>query len=157
MDGDGEVEEFLALQLAPWVIRKSGNGRIRLEVIGFPRQQVHQLRVDEELLPAERHFLQHAERNKLLEVARCRLPGGDAGGLADILNAAVRLLENQLDQLAGIDLRCRLPDMVDCVDGKSADRLDFRRGPNRSFLDSAEDVENPRFPSFLPGHVQQIG
>ena len=63
--------------------------------------------MDKELFASDGSFLQHANLYELFEIAR----GGLASGnilFNQILNAAVRQIENQIDQLTAVDFRCCL-------------------------------------------------
>ena len=42
---------------------------VRLELVVVPAEQLHQLGVNEELLFAKRHFAQHAQGRKVVQVA----------------------------------------------------------------------------------------
>ena len=59
--------------------------------------------MDEELLFAKRHFAQHAQGSQIMQAAGCRLALGDAL-VHQVANAAVRLLEDHIDQFARVDL-----------------------------------------------------
>jgi hypothetical protein len=61
----------------------------------FGRQQLHQVRVDEQLLSTGLDLSQHANFTQLFEINRCGLPLRNAG-FDDVADATVGLLEHQL-------------------------------------------------------------
>ena len=115
-------------------LRQSRDGGIGFEVVRLPGEEVHQLRVDEEFFTTEGHFAEHAGFDELLQVSRRRLAGSDAG-VADILNPAVGLLEDQVDQFARVDLRRGTAHVIDGMDREQPDRLDLGGGPGGGVLD----------------------
>jgi hypothetical protein len=61
-------QRFEALFGHPKTVALALSG-VRLELVVVPAEQLHQLGVNEELLFAERHFAQHAQGGKVVQVA----------------------------------------------------------------------------------------
>src|SRR5665213_2191628 len=110
--------------------------------------------MDEELLAADDDFLEDVDFAQLLEIARGRLAARNFL-LDDVLDAAVRQFEYQVDQLTAVDLGRGLLDVLDRHRLQRAYGCDLFGRPGGSFLDALQHVENPRLPRMRAGNVQQ--
>lgn len=95
--------------------RVSGDGVL------IPRQQLHQLRVNKQLVTPDGSFFQHPNFNELLEIARRCLATGDVS-FDKILDSAVGQVEDHINQLTAINFRRGLLDMCDGQCRQIADR-----------------------------------
>lgn len=134
--------------------RLSAMSGVSGELVAVAAEELHQLGMDEQFFPSRLPFLQDVDGGQFLEVVGGRLALGDV--LFDqIGNAAVGLLENDIDQFAAVNFGLPFPDVAGRVFRQAADGADFGGGPSRCFFDGLQHEEYPGFPGAVPCNVQQ--
>ena len=95
------------------------------------------------------YFLENADFAQLLQVDRGRLSLCYVR-IDEIPDAAIRLLEKDLDEFPGIDLGNPVLHVFGRMFHEFANRLDLVRRPGAGLLDSVQDEEDPGCPVLFP-------
>ena len=99
-------------------------------------------------------LFEHTEIAQTLEVSRGRLTLHDPG-LHQVADPAVRLHEDQVDELARIDFRQLAPDLVGDAFEETPDRPDLGGRRQSGGAHRPQQIQNPLLPCRLRGHLEQ--
>ena len=108
-------------------------------------------RVNEKFFPTDRFFLEHADLYQFLLVHRCGLPT-DNSLIGQVVNPAMRLLEDKVHELVAVNLRRHLANMLHRVPLQFPNRRDLGHGPMSGFFDALKHESHPIFPGIALGH-----
>jgi hypothetical protein len=127
--------------------------RVRNEVV-ISNEQIKIFRMNEQFLPSLDALFQHTNFDQFLQILRSRLPFRDAR-VHNILNPAVRQLENQAQQLVTVNLRPLTTEVLSRLVHQLTDRLDLGPRPISGFQDALDQKNQPAFPIAFRGYVLQ--